>query len=134
MRRLNSTQGVEPRRHPADGPELGERSMLNLIAATAPDQFSSFVVDLDEAISRWMSAAENESPGCLEQELSRMHALKSVTSALGSCRIADACENLADALRSGEAIGSVRLRGCALAISAKRLLGRTTGQSLTGGR
>lgn len=77
MRRLNSTQGVEPRRHPADGPELGERSMLNLIAATAPDQFSSFVVDLDEAISRWMSAAENESPGCLEQELSRMHALKS---------------------------------------------------------
>lgn len=108
--------------------------MLSLIATTAPDQLSSFTVALDEAISRWMSAAENESSGCLEQELSRVHALKSVTSALGSSRIADACEDLADALRSGEVIGSVRIRGCALAISARRLLGRTTGQSLTRGR
>ncbi|WP_232460589.1 MULTISPECIES: hypothetical protein [Stenotrophomonas] len=108
--------------------------MLSLIAATAPDQLSSFTVALDEAISRWMSAAEDESSGCLEQELSRVHALKSVTSALGSSRIADACDDLADALRSGEVIGSVRIRGCALAISARRLLGRTTGQSLTRGR
>ncbi len=134
MRRLNTTQGAQSRQYPADGPELGERSMLSLIAVAAPDQLSSFTAALDEAISRWVNAAENESSGCLEQELSRVHALKSVTSALGSRRIADACEGLADALRSGEVIGTVRLRGCALAISAQRLLRRTTGQSMTRGR
>ena len=67
-----------------------------MIAVAAPDQLSSFTAALDEAISRWVNAAENESSGCLEQELSRVHALKSVTSALGSRRIADACEGLAD--------------------------------------
>lgn len=130
MRRLNPAQRPRLRQHPADPPEVGERSMLRLIAATAPEQLASFTATLDEAITRWMCAAQTETLAGLEQELSRVHALKSVTSALGSSRIADACEALSDSLRTGQAAGTVRQRGCALAMSAQRLLRRTTAQSL----
>lgn len=107
-----------------DVPELGERSMLRLIAATSPHEVSSYVTALAEAISRWTTAAENDPGGDLESELERLHALKSVTSALGSLMIANACDDLADGLRSGVASEAVRKRSCAVAAAAQRLLQR----------
>lgn len=58
MQRLNSRVGLNSGSHATDWPELGERSMLCLIAATSPHQLPSFTAALDAAISQWMSKAK----------------------------------------------------------------------------
>ncbi|KOQ67417.1 hypothetical protein [Stenotrophomonas maltophilia] len=126
MQSLKSRVGLHSGPHAMDRPELGERSMLGLIAATSPHQLPSFTAALDAAISQWMSMAKEESFGGMEQELARLHALKSVTSALGSAGVALACDALSDCLRSGTEARAVRRRACALALSAQRLLHRAT--------
>nr|WP_313226315.1 hypothetical protein [Stenotrophomonas pavanii] len=126
MQRLNSRVGLNSGAHATDWPELGERSMLCLIAATSPHQLPSFTAALDAAISQWMSKAKEESFGGMEQELARLHALKSITSALGSAGVALTCDALSECLRSGTEAWAVRRRACALAMSAQRLLRRAT--------
>lgn len=133
MQGLNSRVGLNPGSRAMERPELGEGSMLCLIAATSPHHLPSFTAALDRAISQWMSKAKEESFGGMEQELARLHALKSVTSALGSAGVAQACDALSDCLRSGTAVCAVRRRGCALALAARRLLHRAVSHSPMGG-
>ncbi|WP_416056174.1 hypothetical protein [Stenotrophomonas maltophilia] len=99
--------------------------MLRLIASTSPSELPGFVAALNEAIDRWATAAVSEPASDLEAELTRLHALKSITSALGSLMIASACEDLADCLRSGVETDVVRRRSRAVAASAQRLLQRS---------
>lgn len=109
----------------ADRPELGEHSMLKVIAAVSPCELPSFVAALDEAIARWRAESASTPSSDLDAELARLHALKSITSALGSRLIASACDHLGECLRSGAAADHIRRRSQALAVAAQRLLQRS---------
>lgn len=109
----------------SSGPELGEHSMLKVIAAMAPRELPSFAAALDEAISRWTREAASAPCGDPEAELARLHALKSITSALGSPMIANACDDLGECVQSGAATDHIRRRSQAVAVAAQRLLQRS---------
>ncbi|MEG0193552.1 MAG: hypothetical protein RR698_10315 [Stenotrophomonas sp.] len=104
--------------------EIGEKAMLRLVARIAPDQVEPFISSVDDAIACWV-AETAAGLGCdTEAAISRVHALKSVTSVLGSAVIADACDELSETLRMGTPMESVAPRCCAVAGAAQRLLRR----------
>lgn len=106
-------------------PVLGEGSVLRMMASTSHSELPRFVAAVNLAISQWALAAADE-PCCdLDSELARLHALKSITSVLGSGMVASACDDLSGYLQSGMPIEVVRKRSCAVAAAAQRLLQRS---------
>lgn len=82
-------------------PALGEGSVLRMMASTSHSELPRFVAAVNLAISQWALAAADE-PCCdLDSELARLHALKSITSVLGSGMVASACDDLSGYLQSG---------------------------------
>lgn len=104
--------------------EIGEQAMLRFVARVAPDQLGAFIASIDEAITCWVAETAT-GLGCdTEAAIIRVHALKSVTAALGSSVIANACDELSETLRRGASMESVAPRCCAVAGAAQRLLHR----------
>lgn len=98
--------------------------MLRLVARVAPDQLGAFIANIDEAITCWVAETAT-GLGCdTEAAIIRVHALKSVTAALGSSVIAHACDELGETLRMGAPMESVAPRCCAVAGAAQRILRR----------
>ncbi|WP_251474292.1 hypothetical protein [Stenotrophomonas lactitubi] len=105
-------------------PEVGEQAMLRLVARVAPDQLGAFIASIDEAISCWIAETAAGLGRDTEAAIARVHALKSVTAALGSSVIANACDELSETLRMGAPMESIAPRCCAVAGAAQRLLRR----------
>jgi len=125
---MHTTERMDEPEIPAAGsvgPELGPHSMLRMIAAMSPRELPRFVSALVEAISRWTSEDVSAPCGDPDAELTRLHALKSITSALGSPMIAKACDDLGECVRSGATVEHIRRRSQRVAAAAQRLLQRS---------